>query len=198
MALTPTQLEDQFVALIPMTTEHVHPLFQAGKDLSIWKWTTSNYCESIETTRVWVNDCLDRQSRGALVPMVILDRRTQEIVGSTSYLNIDLEHKSIEIGYTFLTPKAQRTHVNRRCKLLLLSHAFEFLALNRVQLQTHEKNDKSRNAIQGIGAKFEGITRYCRIQQDGSIRSSAIYSIIQPEWAQVKSNLQEKIRVYTH
>ena len=77
--------------------------------------------------------------------------------------------------------------------MLLLTHAFETLQLNRVALQTHEKNQASRTAILAIGATFEGIHRDCRIQQDGSIRSSAIYSIIKPEWPHAKSALLAKL-----
>lgn len=197
MNLQSVMLEDEYVKLMPMTIAHIDDLYQAGQDLSIWKWTTFNYCESLAATKEWIESCLTKATHGTQLPFVVFDKITQSIVGSTSYLNIDLDHALIEIGYTFLSLQAQRSHVNRRCKLLLLTHAFEALKLNRVQLQTHEKNDKSRNAILGIGAKFEGITRHCRIQHDGSVRSSAIYSIIKPEWQQVQANLKGKIDVYT-
>lgn len=197
MNLQTVILEDKYVKLVPMTIAHSDDLYLAGQDLSIWKWTTFNYCRSPAATKEWVKSCLKNATQGTLLPFVIFDKVTQSIVGSTSYLNINLDHKAIEIGYTFLSPPTQRSHVNRRCKLLLLAHAFETLQLNRVQFQTHEKNDKSRNAISGIGAKFEGITRNCRIQHDGSVRSSAIYSIIKPEWQQVQANLEGKIDVYT-
>jgi len=197
MNLQAVTLQDEYVKLMPMTFAHIDDLYRAGQDLSIWKWTTFNYCASYAATKEWVESCLTNATQGTQLPFVIFDKKSQTIVGSTSYLNIDLDHAAIEIGYTFLTPSAQRSHVNRRCKLLLLTHAFSKLKLNRVQLQTHEKNDKSRNAILGIGAKFEGITRYCRIQHDGSVRSSAIYSIIKPEWPQALTKLKGKIDVYS-
>jgi len=189
MALESIILEDEYVALKPMQTNHIHDLYNAGKDLSIWQWTTSKYCETLNATKQWVESCLENARLNIQQPFVILDKTQDKIVGSTSYLNISLEHKAFEIGYTFLTPSAQKSYVNRRCKLLLLSHAFETLKLNRVALQTHEKNQRSRTAILAIGATFEGIHRDCRIQQDGSIRSSAFYSIIKPEWPQAKSDL---------
>ncbi|MBL4631282.1 MAG: GNAT family N-acetyltransferase [Paraglaciecola sp.] len=193
MALESITLEDQYVALKPMTTSHIDDLFVAGKDLSIWQWTTFNYCETLDITKKWVNSCLKNANLNIQQPFVIIDKTQSKVVGSTSYLNIFLEHKSIEIGFTFLNPTAQRSYVNRRCKLLLLSHAFETLKLNRVALQTHAKNQRSRTAISAIGATFEGIHRDCRIQQDGSVRSSAFYSIIKSEWPQVKSQLQTKL-----
>lgn len=193
MTLESMILEDKYVALKPMQTSHIQGLYDAGKDLSIWQWTTAKYCETLDITKQWVGSCLENSDLNLQRPFVIIDKSQNEIVGSTSYLNISLEHKSIEIGFTFLTPKAQRSYVNRRCKLLLLTHAFETLNLNRVAFQTHEKNQRSRNAILGIGATFEGIHRDCRIQQDGSIRSSAVYSIIKPEWPQVKCKLLAKL-----
>lgn len=187
-------LENEYVSLVPMRYEHIKDLYKAGNDPSIWTWTTSNYCKTIEATESWVKSCLDNQSKGEQLPYVIVDKQTEKVVGSTSYLNIFIEHKAIEIGYTFINPQAQNTYVNRNCKLLLLSHAFESLHMNRVALQTHEKNQRSRNAILAIGAKFEGIQRWARIQADGSVRSSAFYSIIKPEWPQTKAQLIGKIQ----
>ncbi len=193
MALYLTTLEDEYVALKPMQTDHIKDLYSAGKDLSIWQWTTANYCETLNVTKQWVESCLENVRLNLQRPFVIVDKTQNKIVGSTSYLNIVLEHKSIEIGFTFLNPSAQRSYVNRRCKLLLLTHAFETLKLNRVAFQTHEKNQRSRKAILAIGATFEGIQRDCRIQQNGSVRSSAFYSIIKPEWPQAKSELLAKL-----
>jgi RimJ/RimL family protein N-acetyltransferase len=193
MSLESIILEDEYVALKPMQTSHINGLYTAGKDLSIWQWTTSKYCETLDTTKQWVESCLENSRLNLQRPFVIVDKTLDKIVGSTSYLNISLEHKAIEIGYTFLNPSAQRSYVNRRCKMVLLTHAFETLNLNRVAFQTHEKNQRSRAAILAIGATFEGIHRDCRIQQDGSIRSSAFYSIIKPEWSLTKSQLLAKL-----
>jgi RimJ/RimL family protein N-acetyltransferase len=187
------RLEDEYVALKPMQPSHIKDLYHAGKDLAIWQWTTANYCQTLDITKQWVESCIEKARLNLQHPFVIVDKTQNEIVGSTSYLNISVEHKFIEIGFTFLNPSAQRSFVNRRCKLLLLTHAFETLKLNRVAFQTHQKNQRSRNAILGIGATFEGIHRDCRIQQDRSIRSSAVYSIIKPEWPQVKCKLLTKL-----
>ena len=182
-------LEDEYVALKPMQPNHIKDLYRAGKDLAIWQWTTANYCQTLDITKQWVESCIEKARLNLQQPFVIVDKTQNEIVGSTSYLNISVEHKSIEIGFTFLSPNAQRSFVNRRCKLLLLTHAFETLKLNRVAFQTHQKNQSSRTAISAIGATFEGIQRDCRIQQDRRVRSSAIYSIIKPEWPQIKCKL---------
>jgi len=197
MALESIILQDQYVALKPMHVSHIPGLYAAGKDPSIWQWTTANYCQTLDITKQWVESCLENARLNMQQPFIIVDKVKNKIVGSTSYLNISMEHKAIEIGFTFLTPSAQRSYVNRRCKLLLLTHAFETLQLNRVAFQTHEKNQRSRAAISAIGATFEGIHRDCRIQQDGSIRSSAFYSLIKPEWPQAKLTLQAKLTTPT-
>jgi len=192
----PLVLEDEKVLLKKMTLGHAPDLFAAGQDTSIWTWTTFNYCKSLELTKEWIKDCLQREDNHQQIPFVIIDKASNKIVGSTSYLNIFAEHKVIEIGYTFLSPAAQRSYINRRCKLLLLNHAFEQLKVNRVALQTNEKNEKSKNAILAIGAIFEGVYRDCIIQADNTLRSSAFFSIIKPEWPQVKHKLIEKIARY--
>jgi len=195
--LKPIELEDDKIKLMPMTLGHCHALTEAGDDLTIWQWTTFNYCKDLKTTTAWVNSCLASQKVNQQLPFVIIDKQSNKIVGSTSFLNISPDHLAIEVGYTFLNPKFQRSFVNRHCKLLLLNYAFEQLNANRVALQTHEKNDKSRKAILGIGAKFEGVQRNCRIQEDGTIRSSAFFSIIKSEWPTVKLNLTKKIIKYS-
>ncbi|MCJ8321434.1 MAG: GNAT family N-acetyltransferase [Colwellia sp.] len=194
--LKSVELEDDKVKLIPMALDHSQALTDAGDDLSIWQWTTFNYCKDLITTTAWINSCLASQKVNQQLPFVIIDKQNNDVVGSTSFLNISPDHLALEIGYTFIKPKAQRSFVNRRCKLLLLNYAFEQLNANRVALQTHEKNEKSRKAILGIGAKFEGVQRDCRIQENGTIRSSAFFSIIKPEWPTVKDNLTRKINSY--
>lgn len=187
-------IEDEYVALIPIAKSHIDGLHQAGKDDSIWQWTTEAYCLTLENTEKWVETCLENAANGAQAPYVIWDKINAKIVGSTSYLNIELQHKAIEIGYTFVSTQSQRTHINRRCKLALLSHAFERLNVNRVAFQTHEKNQRSRNAILGLGARLDGILRHNRVLPNGSLRSSAIFSILKEEWPTTKAALIEKIR----
>ncbi|MFT6270304.1 MAG: RimJ/RimL family protein N-acetyltransferase [Alphaproteobacteria bacterium] len=193
LKIHPVRLEDDFVRLTPMRLMHVDDLFQAGQYPEIWQWTSEPYCLTLESTKLWVNWCLSTAQEGDLIPFVILDKTSNSVVGSTSFLNIALDHKVLEIGFTFLTPVAQKSHVNRRCKYLLLAHAFETLNVNRVAFITNDKNTNSRNAILGIGAAYEGTQRNCRIQHNGNIRSSAFFSIIKSEWPAVKLQLKQKI-----
>ena len=140
LKINPLTLEDDAVMLVPMALEHSDGLFKAGQYPEIWQWTMEPYCLTIESTIVWINECLAKAQQGNLVPFVIIDKQSNSIVGSTSYLNIALEHKALEIGFTFLSPAAQKTHINRRCKYLLLNYAFETLLANRVAFFNKKKN----------------------------------------------------------
>ncbi len=108
-------------------------------------------------------------------------------------MDISLQHRGLEIGWTWLTPALWGTGFNYECKLLLLTHAFEKLHMIRVYLKTDENNLRSRTAIGKIGASFEGILRNHMIRDDGTYRHSAVYSIIESEWPEVKLSLKQKL-----
>jgi RimJ/RimL family protein N-acetyltransferase len=115
-------------------------------------------------------------------------------MGSTRFHSIKPKDRNIEIGYTWLHPDYWATGINTECKLLLLTFCFETLRAIQVQFQTNEANMRSRKAIEKIGGQFEGILRKDRIRDNGVIRNSVYYSIIDEEWESVKRNLQGKIK----
>jgi RimJ/RimL family protein N-acetyltransferase len=108
-------------------------------------------------------------------------------------MSIVPEHRVLEIGWTWVGTAYQRTGANREAKLLQLTHAFETLAANRVEFKTHARNERSRTALRGIGATFEGVFRNHRIMPDGSIRDSAYFSVILPDWPAVKTALETSL-----
>ena len=107
----------------------------------------------------------------------------------TTYMNIDASNRRIEIGSTWYGKSAQRTPLNTECKYLLLKHAFEELGCIAVEFRTHYINQQSRRAIERLGAKFDGILRSHMIMDNGTLRDTAVYSIIAGEWSTVKANL---------
>ena len=115
-------------------------------------------------------------------------------IGSSRYLSIVPEHRRLEIGWTWVGTAFQRTGANREAKLLQLTHAFETLGANRVEFKTHSRNERSRTALAGIGATFEGVFRNHMIMPDGSIRHSAYFSVIAEEWPAVKAALVDAPR----
>ncbi|MBU2918493.1 GNAT family N-acetyltransferase [Psychrosphaera sp. F3M07] len=189
----PITLSNDVVTLIPMTQEYAHQFYEAGKDEATWRWTPPFQCETLETARQWITESLIQVKKGEQVMFGIIDNASGAFVGSTRYCSIDIANSALEIGFTFINPAFQRSHINSNCKLLLLTHAFEDLGAVRVQLRTHENNQKSRNAIARLGATFEGILRSQRLLSTGEYRNTALFSLLKNEWSQVKLTLQDKI-----
>jgi len=189
----PITLSNDVVTLIPMTMDYVEDFYKAGIDDIVWKWVPPHKCATLETAKEWVAYSLKQVAKGEQVMFGIIDNASGQFVGSTRYCTIDVENSGIEIGYTFVNPQFQRSNINSNAKLLLLTHAFETLGAVRVQLRTHEKNQKSRNAISRLGLKFEGILRHHRLLSTGEYRDTALFSLLRSEWLQAKSNLEDKI-----
>ena len=126
---------------------------------------------------------------GMEYPFVILDAQTNQIVGATKLMDISESHQRGEIGFTWLTPKYWRTHINTSCKFLLLQYCFEQLGWQRVQIKTDHENKQSQKAIERIGATFEGILRNHMIRKDGTTRHTYMYSIISEVWPDVQAHL---------
>lgn len=181
-------LEGNRVRLIPASHEHVEGLFKASNHSDIWTYSPSSISKlaDLEDT---VDQWMRAKEQGLRFPFVIFDKSTSEIVGSTSYLDISLLNRKLEIGGTWLDPKVWRTGVNTECKYLLLKYGFEELNLIRVQFRTDTRNERSNLAIQRIGAQFEGTLRQEMIVREGYIRDSNVYSILDKEWERVKAKL---------
>ncbi len=185
-----TTLSTNKVTLRPLTLEHLDDFYRAGAFPEVWRWSLPDKCTSKATTQNWLNYSQVMADKGEHVPFAIFDNESGELVGSTRYCSIKPEDRNVEIGFTFITPKYQRSYINTHAKYCLLKHAFEELGAIRVEFKTHEKNDKSRNAIVRLGATFEGILRHQRILSDGTFRNTAIFSIIDSEWPVIKSRLE--------
>jgi RimJ/RimL family protein N-acetyltransferase len=188
MVVEPVTLRGPVVVLEPLALKHVEPLSRVGLDPEIWRWNPSAVATPDEM-RAYVETALDEQRRGIAVPFAIIHAPTGEVIGSTRYANIVPEHRRLEIGWTWIAPRFQRTAVNTNAMLLLLTHAFETLGANRVELKTDALNAQWRAAILRIGAVQEGIFRRHMITDSGRLRDSVYFSIIASEWAAVKARL---------
>ena len=187
------ELSTDKVILRPLSIKHLDAFYQAGSYPKIWRWSLPDKCTSIETTQSWIEYSVEMTKKGQHFAFAIFDKETDEFVGSTRFCSMKSEDRSLEIGFTFITPKYQRSYINTHAKYCLLRFAFETLNVIRVEFKTHEKNDKSRNAIARLGASFEGLLRNQRILSDGTFRNTAIFSIINSEWESVKKALEERI-----
>ena len=184
----PIVLEGTRVRMEPLSMAHFADLAAVAFDLPIWQWTIMGPQDEAGLRR-WMESALANAEAGTERPFATIDLASGRAVGSSRYMSIVPEHKRLEIGWTWLATSAQRTGINREAKLLQLTHAFETLGANRVEFKTHVRNERSRTAIAGIGATFEGIFRSHSIMPDGSIRDSAYFSVIAPEWPDVKARL---------
>lgn len=189
MDLTPFSLAGRHVRLEPMSLAHLPALTAAGADPEIWKWYSINGATP-ESMRAFVEDALDSQAKGAAVPFTVFEAASGAIVGSTRFGNVAPAHRRAEIGWTFLNPRQQRSGINTEMKYLMLRHAFETWGLMRVEFKTDSFNDKSRNALERIGATEEGTLRNHMITFTGRVRHSVYYSITNEDWPRVKQRLE--------
>ena len=128
-----------------------------------------------------------------MLPFTVFSNNTKRPIGMTTYMDIKPADKRLEIGWTWYRKSAQRTAVNTECKLLLLTYAFETLQCNVVKLTANYFNDRSRRAIERLGAKFDGVLRSHRIMRNGAVCDFCTYSILANEWPTVKVNLESKL-----
>lgn len=182
-------LKGERVKLIPMDLSHVHELFEASQEKDIWTYLPAKVT-TLEQIHEVVAQAIIEREKGTQYPFTIKDLSTNKVVGSTRFLVISPENKSLEIGSTWLNPSVWRTRVNTECKYLLLKHAFEVIQLNRVEIKTDARNLRSQQAIVRLGAKSEGTLRKNRILADGFVRDTVIFSVIAEEWPDVKHTLK--------
>jgi N-acetyltransferase len=141
----------------------------------------------------FISHVADVIEQPGFVTFVFIDRSDGHVLGSSSYLDIRPQHRTLEIGSTWIGHQFQGTFVNPEAKLLMLRHAFEDLGCVRVQLKSDARNVQSRAAMTKLGAKFEGILRKHMINPDGFVRDTAMFSIIAEEWPQVRQSLEERL-----
>ena len=190
--IEPVTLEGRIVRLEPLRPDHVPGLAAVGLDPAIWRWTIARP-QTEADLREWAETAIRGRDAGTEFPFVTHDVATGRPIGSSRYMNIVLEHRRLEIGWTWVAPAWQRTGANREAKLLMLTHAFETLGCRRVEFKTDSLNEPSRTALLGIGATFEGIFRNHMVMPGGRMRHSAYYSVIDDEWPAVKALLERSI-----
>ena len=197
MNAEPVTLEGATIRLAPMTMDHLGALTEAGAHEELWKWTATRADSPAEMEEYVTSAIRDREA-GIARPFVTIDKESGRVIGSTRYGNIDRWNRKVEIGWTWIIPGFQRTRVNTEAKYLMLRHAFETWNCVRVELKTDALNEKSRNAILRIGAKFEGILRQHMVTSTGRLRDTAYYSIIDSEWPEVRERLLEYLASNPH
>ncbi len=187
--LSPVSLQSADVELIPLEAAHEAELIEAARDGELWKlWYTM--VPKPDAMAAEIDRRLSLQKSGSMLPLTIVDRQQKKAVGMTTFMNADRINKRVEIGSTWYAKSTHRTGLNRKCKLLMLSHAFEEWGCIAVEFRTHFFNRQSRTAIEGLGAKLDGVLRNHMIMHDGTFRDTCVYSILVSEWPTVRTHLE--------
>ena len=195
LTIEPTTLKGRYIILRPPSIDDRDGLSIAAIDGEIWNNRFSQF-PNLNEIEKYIQEMLDLSSKGSILPFVTIHKASNTIVGTTRYLNIDYENHRLEIGHTWIAKSWRKTYVNTEAKFLMLQYAFEKLSCIAVEIRTDVLNIVSRQAIQRLGAKQDGILRHHKIMRDGRIRDTVCYSIIKPEWKQVKENLMKKLMKY--
>lgn len=182
-------LEGTRVRIEPLTTEHFSVLWDDSISEEVWRYLPSRFINEDDIIQIY-SESLKAKEMGLEYPFAVYDKQLEKYVGSTRFLNISLENKNLEIGWTWYIPRVWRSRVNTECKYLLMRYCFEELALLRVQFKADTRNTRSNLALERIGAVREGTLRRDRIMQDGFIRNAHIYSIIREEWVEIKRRFE--------
>ncbi|MFJ6483439.1 MULTISPECIES: GNAT family N-acetyltransferase [unclassified Streptomyces] len=179
------------VRLEPLELRHHDGLCAAVRDGSLWELAVTSVPHP-DDVRGFIEEAMAARAEGTQIPYATVDAATGQVLGSTRLMMINTAQRRLEIGWTFLAESRQRTGVNTEAKLLMLTHAFEALGMNRVELLTDVRNAKSRAAIAGLGATHEGVLRHHMVMRDGWIRDTAVYSLTRPEWPAAKLVLEAR------
>ena len=187
------RLQGEHVRLEPLRREHRDELNFAAQDGDLYNlWFTS--VPTQDKMDSFIETAILGYEADHSLPFVVRELSTDQLIGSTRFLNADARNRRLEIGHTWYSKSWQGTRINKECKLLLLQHAFEGLECIAVEFRTNFHNWPSRRAIESLGAKKDGVLRNHRVDAQGLLRDTVVYSIIDQEWPTVKFSLQHKLK----
>lgn len=189
----PVVLRDRGVRLEPLAAGHEDGLRAAAADGELWNLRITSVPEPGQT-RQYIDDALSMREQGHRFAFAVIDEASGDVLGSTSFHDILPAVKRVEIGYTWYAQRAQRTHVNSTCKLLMMGHAFDTLGCHVVGWRTDNFNFASQRAIERLGAKKDGVIRGHALRRDGTIRDTVMYSILREEWPAVCERLEARLQ----
>ena len=181
------------VALEPLAPGHADGLMAALGDEEVWRFLPYELPRSREEMVGLIAVAARQQWLGERVTWAQCDPRTGEVMGMTSYHDIDTERRAVGIGHTVLGRRWWRTGVNTEAKLLLLERAFEVLGAERVFWNTDIRNERSQQAIARLGATRDGIIRRHRLRPDGTWRDTVMFAMTAEEWPAAARRLRDRL-----
>jgi len=191
---TPVTLAGTRVRMEPLSMErHGEGLLQIALEPEIWRWTMPLMRDAADLER-YLGEALREQAEGRSLPFATIDVASGRVAGCTRYGNVDARNRRVEIGWTWVGLEFQRSHVNTEAKYLMLRHAFETLDCVRVEFKANALNERSRAAMERLGAVYEGLLRKHMVRENGEWRDTVYYSILDREWPDVKARLEGLMR----
>ncbi len=187
-------LENDHALLRPLQNEDVDFLLPfALQEPEIWTYSASSPAGEVGLTE-YIAYAVEQRNLQTEYPFIVFDKKLKAYAGCTRFYDIKIPYLTTQLGYTWYGKKFQRTGLNRNCKLLLLSYAFETWGMERVEFRADANNHRSVNAMKNIGCTVEGIMRNNMPTATGRRRDSIVLSILKDEWFDsVKTNLLKKI-----
>jgi RimJ/RimL family protein N-acetyltransferase len=188
-------LEDDCVMLRPLQEEDIsHLLPFALHEPELWKYSLVSAAGE-EGLQNYLEITFKARDGGKEYPFIVFDKRTNEYAGSTRFYDIQNDLQTVQLGYTWYGTKFQGTGLNKHCKYLLLTFAFERIGFERFELRADNNNEKSIAAMKSIGCKVDGILRSnMPTRTEGKRRDSIVLSILKDDWFRgVKENLRKRL-----
>jgi RimJ/RimL family protein N-acetyltransferase len=176
--------------LSPLRVAHEDALAEAFAEDELWTWMLVKKPGDRGAVRAWLDEALANAASRTQVPWAI-EFPDGTLAGTTRFLDVRWHDRGLEIGWTMMFARARGGWANSRAKRLLIERAFE-TGFSRVQLKTDARNVRSRTAIAAIGASFEGILRSYQRRADGTLRDSAMFSIVAESWPELRARLDER------
>lgn len=178
------------VRLEPLSLAHAEGLLPHALEPEIWLYIPYGNINTLEKLQNMISGLLRKQETGSDLCYTVFHQASNQPIGMTRYISVDRGNYGVEIGGTWYGKDYRRSAVNTEAKYLLLRHAFEVFACQRVQIQSDVRNERSQRAIERLGAVREGIMRKNKRMPDGHQRNSIMYSIIDNEWPAIKAKLE--------
>tara|TARA_B100000809_G_C14909912_1_gene449421 strand:- start:45 stop:611 length:567 start_codon:yes stop_codon:yes gene_type:complete len=181
-------LENERILLSPLTLENYHHLIEISQEKDLIYYSPS-HISSLETLKDYVKVAEDGFKDKTSIPFIIYDKQKQQYAGSTRFGIINWENKVLHIGWTWIGHKFQGTGLNTHMKYVMLQYTFETLDFEKIEFRIDERNQKSRKAVEKLGATLEGVLRKDTIMKDGFRRSTCCYGILKEEWQTIKKTI---------
>ena len=192
MWIEPVVLEGRHIRLEPLAEAHAAALWSVSDDFELYRFKPY-ILHSLDDMRLFIAKNRSTHTQGGGLTFATLERSSDRPVGSSGYHNADAQHRRLEIGGTWVAPPWQRTAINTEAKRLMLAHAFERWEVLRVTLKTDARNVRSRNAIERLGARLDGVLRAPSAAADGGVRDAAFFSMLAREWPDARARLDARL-----